>query len=205
MIAAIMIAAITIAWLNFVVLVISTLLTLYFYVKSVGPAALEQKIGPEAYKKCTRYRFIAGLFMGVVTINYILYVFFPLPIPLPATFPWSWGVSALIAVIIAIPAGYIWIRGMRDAGEETMVVKKEHAMYGGIYQKIRHPQAVGEMPFWWVIAFVLHSPLLVLYSFVWIPIFIAMCWAEERDLLIRYGEAYREYQKRTGFLIPRRH
>ena len=199
-----MIAAIIIAWLNFVVLVISTLLFLYFYVKSAGPAALEEKIGPEAYKKCTQYRFIASLFWGVATINYIVYVFFPLPIPLPQTFPWRWWVSALIAVIITIPAGYIWIRGMQDAGEETMVVKKEHTMYGGIYQKIRHPQAVGELPFWWVMAFVLHSPFLVLYSFVWVPIFIMMCLAEEKDLLIRYGEAYAEYQKHTGFLFPKK-
>ena len=192
-----------IAWLNFIVLIISTLLTLYFYVKSVGLAALEQKIGPEAYQKCTRYRLISGLFMGVVTINYILYVFFPLPIPLPPTFPWNWWVSILIAVIIATPSGYIWIRGMKDAGEETMVIKKEHAMYGGIYQKIRHPQAVGELPFWWVMAFALHSSFLVLYSFVWIPIFIAMCKAEERDLLIRYGEPYAEYQQQTGFMFPK--
>jgi protein-S-isoprenylcysteine O-methyltransferase Ste14 len=192
-----------IAWINFTVLIISTLLTLYFYVKSVGPAALEQKIGPGAYKKCTQYRSIAGLFMGVVTINYILYVFFPLPLPLPMTFPWRWWVSALIAVVIAIPSGYVWIRGMKDAGEETMVVKKEHTMYGGIYQKIRHPQAVGEMPIWWVIAFLLHSPFLVLYSFVWIPIFIVMCKAEERDLLIRYGEPYAAYQKQTGFMLPK--
>jgi protein-S-isoprenylcysteine O-methyltransferase Ste14 len=199
-----MIAATLVAWINFLVLIIATLLTLYFYVKSVGPAALEQKIGPVAYKKCTKYRSISGLFMGVVTLNYILYAFFPLPIPfLPATFPWSWWVSALIAVVIAIPSGYIWVRGMRDAGEETMIIKKEHTMYGGIYQKIRHPQAVGEMPIWWVMAFLLNSPFLVLYSFVWIPIFIAMCKAEERDLLIRYGEPYAEYQKHTGFMIPR--
>ena len=193
-----------ISWLNFAVLIVSTLFTLYFYVKSAGPAALEQKIGPAAYQKCTRYRFIAGLWMGVATVNYILYVFFPLPIPLPLTFPWGWWVSALIAVIIAIPSGYLFGRGMRDAGEETMVIKKEHTMYGGIYQKIRHPQAVGEMPLWWVIAFLLNSPFLVLYSFVWIPIFIAMCKAEERDLLIRYGEPYAAYQQQTGFLMPKR-
>jgi len=39
---------------------------------------------------------------------------------------------------------------------------------------------------------------------VGILVFIVTCWAEERDLLIRYGEAYAEYQERTGFLIPRR-
>ena len=192
-----------IAWINLIILIIATFLTLYFYVKSVGPAALEQKIGLAAYKKCTQYRFLSGLLMGVVTINYIVYIFYPLPIPLAPTFPWSWWVSVLIAVVIAIPSGYVWIRGMKDAGEETMLVKKEHSMYGGIYQKIRHPQAVGELPFWWVIAFLLHSPFLVLYSFVWIPIFIAMSLAEERDLLIRYGKAYAQYQKRTGFMFPK--
>ena len=54
------------------------------------------------------------------------------------------------------------------------------------------------------LAFLLHSPFLVLYSFVWVPIFIMMCLAEEKDLLIRYGEAYAEYQKHTGFLFPKK-
>jgi protein-S-isoprenylcysteine O-methyltransferase Ste14 len=193
-----------IAWINVAVLVLSTLLTLVFYVKSAGPAALEKEIGPDAYNKCTRYRFIAAAFMTIASINYVLYFFFPLPLPLPESFPWLWWVSALIAIVIAIPAGYVWYRGLRDAGQETMFPHKEHTLYGGIYEKIRHPQALGELPFWWVLAFALHSPFLVLYSFVWIPVFLLMVLAEERDLLIRYGQAYEEYRQRTGFLIPRR-
>jgi protein-S-isoprenylcysteine O-methyltransferase Ste14 len=191
-----------IAWINAVVLVISTLLTLVFYVKSAGPAALEKEIGPSAYQKCTRYRLIASVFMTLAGINYVVYFFFPLPLPLPATLPWPWWVSALIAVAIAVPSGYVFCRGLKDAGEETIMVKKEHTMYGGIYEKIRHPQALGELPFWWVIAFLLHSPFLILYSFVWIPIFVLMCLAEERDLLLRYGKAYEEYMQRTGRFFP---
>lgn len=192
------------AWINLAVLIVSTLLTLYFYVKSVGPATLEQEIGPIAYRRCTTYRFISGLMMSLASLCYIVYFLFPLPVPLPRTFPWSWWLSALVAVIIAIPAGYLMYRGMRDAGEETMVVKKEHTLYGGIYEKIRHPQAAGELPFWWVLALLLNSPFLVLYSFVWIPIFILMCLAEERDLVIRYGEAYEQYREHTGFLLPKK-
>lgn len=192
------------AWINLAVLIASTLLTLYFYVKSVGPATLEQEIGPIAYRRCTTYRFISGLMMSLASLCYIVYFLFPLPVPLPRTFPWSWWLSALVAVIIAIPAGYLMYRGMRDAGEETMVVKKEHTLYGGIYEKIRHPQAAGELPFWWVLALLLNSPFLVLYSFVWIPIFILMCLAEERDLVIRYGEAYEQYREHTGFLLPKK-
>jgi protein-S-isoprenylcysteine O-methyltransferase Ste14 len=193
-----------IAWTNFAVLVLCTLLFTYFYVKSDGPAALEARIGPRAYPLCSRYRIIASVLMTVATVNYVIYFFYPLPIPLPEAFPWPWWVSALVALAIAIPSGYLFVRGMHDAGEETMVPRKEHALYGGIYEKIRHPQAAGELPFWWVIAFLLHSPFLVLYSLVWIPIFVGICVAEERDLVLRYGEAYEEYRARTGFLLPRR-
>ena len=193
-----------IAWINLAVLVLSTLLTLVFYVMSAGPAALEKRIGPDAYGRCACYRLISSAFMTIASINYVLYFFFPLPLPLPASLPWPWSVSALIAVAIAIPSGYVWYLGLKDAGQETMLPNKEHTLYGGIYEKIRHPQALGELPFWWVLAFALHSPFLVLYSLVWIPVFLLMVLAEERDLLIRYGRAYEEYRKRTGFLIPRR-
>lgn len=193
-----------IQWINFGVLILSTLLFLYFYVRSAGPAALEDKIGPRAYKDCTRYRIVASVLMTVATVNYVLYCFYPLPIPLPTTFPWPWWVSALIALVIAVPSGYLFYRGVKDAGEETMIIRKDHTLYGGIYEKIRHPQAMGELPFWWVIAFLLHSPFLALYSLVWIPIFVAICVAEEQDLLIRYGDAYEEYRARTGFLLPRK-
>jgi len=193
-----------IEWINFASLLLSTFLTLTFYVKSVGPAALAERIGEGAYKRCTIYRVLASVFMTIAMANYVIYVFYPLPISLAQTFPWSRWVSILMAVLIALPSGYIWFRGMKDAGEETMIVKEEHTLYGGIYEKIRHPQAVGEMPFWFVIAFLLHSPFLVLYSIVWVPIFWIMCMAEEKDLLIRYGKAYEEYQKQVGAFFPKR-
>ena len=193
-----------IAWINLVVLVVCALLVLVFYVKSVRPAALEKKIGPAAYTKCTRYRTLSGVFMILALLGYVVYVFYPLPVGLPTTFPWRWWVSAVIAAAIALPSGWLFYRGVKDAGEETMRPKREHTLYGGIYNKIRHPQAAGELPFFWVFAFLLHSPFLALLSFIWVPIFLLMSLAEEKDLALRYGEAYEEYRKRTAFFIPRR-
>jgi protein-S-isoprenylcysteine O-methyltransferase Ste14 len=193
-----------ISWLNFIVLLISTFGVLYFYVKSAGPARLERKIGPIAYKRCSLYRIIAGIFMGIASANYILYAFYPLPIGLSDTFPWSYWVSALIAIAILIPSGTMMLRGTLDAGEETMIPKKEHTLYGGIYQRIRHPQAAGEVFLWWVIALFCHSPFLVVYSLIWLPIFYWMCVAEERDLVLRYGQPYIEYQEHTGMFFPKR-
>ena len=194
-----------IAWINFIVLLLATVLTVIYYVKSAGPAALEQKIGAEAYTKCTRYRALSGIFMTLAGVNYVVYAFYPIPLPLPRTFAWPYWVSALIAVIIAIPSRILWFWGMKDAGEETMLVKKEHTLYSGIYQKIRHPQAAGEVWYWWVFAFLCNSPFLVIYSAIWLPLFHWMSIAEERDLLIRYGDRYEAYMKNTGMYFPKRH
>ena len=192
-----------IPWLNFGVLIIATLLTFYFYMQSARPAQLEKKIGEVAYEKCGRYRIIASVFEMIAIGNYVIYNYYPLPISISRTFPWSYWTSFLIAVIIAIPSGYVMIRGVLDAGEESLIPKKKHRLYGGIYKKIRHPQTMGELPLWWALAFFLNSPFLALYSIVWIPIFLAMVFAEEKDLLIRYGDEYAEYQRRTGFIIPK--
>jgi len=69
-----------IAWSNFAVLIVPTLLLLYFYVKSVSPASLEKKIGKVAYAKCRHYRLIALTFEIVAVANYIIYFFYPLPV-----------------------------------------------------------------------------------------------------------------------------
>jgi protein-S-isoprenylcysteine O-methyltransferase Ste14 len=192
-----------IAWINFVVLLLVTLLTAISYVMSAGPAALERKIGVDAYATCTRYRAASGIFMTLAGVSYVVYAFHPLHLPLPRVFPWPYWVSALIAVAIALPSGHLWVRGMIDAGEETMMVKKRHQMYGGIYKRIRHPQAAGEVWYWWVFAFLCNSPFLAIYSLVWLPLFHLMSRAEERDLIIRYGKDYELYMKSTGMYLPK--
>lgn len=193
-----------IAWVNFGVFLCAALLMLYFYVRSAGPAALEKKIGKIAWARCKWYRLLASGFELVAVVNYVIYYFYPLPISLPRTFPWDYWISLIIAVAILIPGGYLMYLGLRDAGEESLAPKKEHRLFGGIYRRMRHPQATGEVTLWWVAAFMLNSPFLALISFIWLPIFYIMCLAEERDLVLRYGERYLEYKRKTGFLIPKR-
>ncbi|MBN1690373.1 MAG: isoprenylcysteine carboxylmethyltransferase family protein [Dehalococcoidia bacterium] len=196
--------AVMIAWINLAVLIVSAVLFLYFYIKSVGPAALERKIGEVAYARCKQYRLIASAFESIALLNYIIYFFYPLPLSLPLTFPWEYWISVLIALGIGIPGGWLMTKGLIDAGEESLAPKKEHTLYGGIYKKIRHPQAAGEVTLWWVASFMLNSPFLAIISFLWLPVFYIFCRAEEKDLVIRYGEAYLNYMKNTGFVLPRR-
>ena len=193
-----------IEWLNFLALIGATILFLYFYVKSASPARLEKKIGEAAYPKCMRYRLIASAFESLTVVNYVVYFFYPLPIGLPLVLPLPYWASVLIAIVILIPSLYLMYIGMRDAGRETLEPKKEHTLYGGIYETIRHPQAIGESFMWFPFAFFLNSPFLVLYSFIWFPILYIMCLAEEKNLVIRYGQPYLEYRERVGFLIPKK-
>ena len=117
-------------------MLISVYLFSYFYIKSVSPAALEKKIGKAAYLKCGRYRIAASVFEIIVIINCIVYFFYPLPVSIPRVFPWSWWISVLIAALIVIPAGYLFVKGIKDAGKEAMIPEKEHILYSGIYKKI---------------------------------------------------------------------
>ena len=193
-----------IEWINFVILIISTVLMTFFYIKSVRPAQLEKKIGEIAYRKCGIYRIIASFFELIVIVNYILYFFFPLKILLPQFFIWDYWISVILSIIILVPCLYIMLIGVRDAGREALFPDKEHTLYKGIYEKIRHPQALGEVFIWWAVALILNSPFLFLYSIVWFPIFYWFCKAEEKDLIIRYAKSYINYKNRTGMFFPKK-
>ena len=77
-------------------------------------------------------------------------------------------------------------------------------MYGGIYEKIRHPQSLGEVWVGHIISLILNSTFLFLFSFLWIPVFYYMSVVEERDLILRFGTPYSEYRERTGMYFPKR-
>lgn len=193
-----------IPWLNLALLLVASLLLLLFYVSSASPAGRARVEGPAAYAAAGRDRVIAGIFEGIAAAGYVIYFFHPLPAPLPRTFPWPWPVSILVALLIGVPAAALMVAGIRAAGAETMRPSPEHGLYGGIYRRIRHPQAAGEVWLWWAMAFLLNSPFLALFSFIYIPVFLVMCWAEEQDLLLRYGEPYARYLRATPAFWPRR-
>jgi len=190
-------------WINFIVMISSSFLLTIFYIKSVQPALLEKKIGEVAFKRCYYYRIIASSFMGIILITQIIYFYYPLLMIFPRFFPWDYWALFLIAILIAVPSLIIMFKGVRDAGKETIKPSRNHILYGGIYNKIRHPQAIGELGIWWIVPFLLNSPFLCVFSLIWIPIFYLFCVYEEKDLRLRYGEAYIEYKKKTGMIFPK--
>ena len=180
------------------------LISSVFYIMSISPAALEQQIGAISYEKSARYRKIATVAYYLMFLNYVIYYFYPLSTPLPDFFPWEYWMTAVVATGIFLPSICLMYIGARDAGEETLTPKREHTLYGGIYEKIRHPQALGEVWLGLVIGLYLNSPLLAVLSLVFFPTFYYFCIIEERDLVIRYGQDYIDYREKTGMFIPKR-
>lgn len=192
-----------IAW--FIITFMFVLIAIFtgLYIRSVSPASLELKYGERAYMHCGRVRGISILILVLVMISYLVYDIFPLPIPHMENFPWPYLVSVILAILITIPTTYMVVTGMKDAGEEAIQPDKESGIFKGIYQQIRHPQT-WEYFYFFAIALLLDNPFLLVFSFVWLPLMYLMMRAEEKDLLIRLGDEYKEYMRRTGRLLPKR-
>jgi protein-S-isoprenylcysteine O-methyltransferase Ste14 len=190
-------------WLNFGILILSLFLFCYLYTLSIQPVKREERKGKKAWNQCMRLRLIAGLFEFFIFINLILWIWFAIPIINWQISP-DYIIGILIGILITIPCLIIMLKGMKDAGKESLQPSQETEMYGGIYNYIRHPQTLGEFPLFIAIAFMVNSWCLVILMSLFVVIYVPiMIYYEENDLLRRFGENYKEYQKRTGALIPK--
>ncbi|MFW9984305.1 MAG: methyltransferase family protein [Candidatus Odinarchaeota archaeon] len=192
-----------IAWSNFVILNIASVFCWYFYILSVQPVTRSEKYGDQAWTMAKRHRLITSVLMGIISVNMILWFWFPIPELAWPVHP-IWLFSILIGIILAFVFTPIVIKGAIDAGKEAMEPSQSTEMFGGIYNYIRHPQTVGEMPWFVIIALFINSLFLTIWAIIMIiivtPIIIHY---EEKDLIKRFGDKYREYQKRTGAILPR--
>lgn len=192
-----------IEWINFLSLLASIFLFCYLYTLSLQPKKRSESRGEGAWKECARFRSIAGLFEFLIVLNTVLWIWFPIPF-LEIRIHSNYFVGIIIGLVIMIPGIIITVKGMIDAGSETMKPSDETEMYGGIYDYIRHPQSLGEFPLFVAIGFFTNSWTMVLILTLFVVIYIPiMIHYEEEDLIRRFGDSYRQYQQRTGALIPK--
>jgi protein-S-isoprenylcysteine O-methyltransferase Ste14 len=82
--------------------------------------------------------------------------------------------------------------------------QRRHALAGtGAYRYVRHPQYVGFILI--MFGFLLQWPtLLTLAMFpVLVVMYVRLAWAEEREALKEFGDAYQRYRTRVPAFIPR--
>lgn len=113
------------------------------------------------------------------------------------------AVSMIIGYAIVIPGVLLLITGWREvyhARKENRLAKE------GSYSIVRHPQYTGIL----LAIFgegVVHWP--TVFSLAAIPIiviaYLVLARKEERDMVKRFGEEYREYQRRVPMFFPHWH
>lgn len=176
-----------------------------FYILSVRPAQLEIKIGEKAYKRCALLRQISFVGMGLSMLLEVLYFFFPLDIGLPLRLInglAGWIISAVLGIAFTVFATII-IKKVSKVATDSFTPQKKNEMFGGIYNKIRHPQAIADISYWFAFAFLFNSTFLLVIAVIWVPINYLLVLAEEKDLRIRYGQSYINYMKQTNRFIPK--
>jgi protein-S-isoprenylcysteine O-methyltransferase Ste14 len=192
-------------WINFALLNHSMLLFTICYGISLMPATRSEKVGERAWKESKTLRLVASVFELLFIVCIILWHWFPIPEIDWKIFSTHWWIGLIIFSVIFIPGLIIMIKGVVDAGSETLTPSEENKMYGGIYKYIRHPQTIGEIPMFVALAFALNSWFLVLYTLIFVVIYTPLImYLEEKDLVKRFGDDYRQYQRDVGALLPKR-
>jgi protein-S-isoprenylcysteine O-methyltransferase Ste14 len=190
-------------WINFSLLIVSLILFSVLYGISIIPATLSKRRGEKVWKVCRNLRIVASFFEAIVLVSVILWNWYPVP-QLNWNIFQQWWIGLIIGTLIIISGGIIVLIGLKDAGKETLTPSQDTEMYGGIYKYIRHPQTTGEMPMFPALALALNSWFLVILLTVFIIIYIPIIqYFEEKDLVERFGNSYKQYQKNTGAFLPK--
>jgi protein-S-isoprenylcysteine O-methyltransferase Ste14 len=174
-------------------------------------------LAPDNWKEWTR----AGVLQAFIIAFYAEMYGFPLTIYFLARYfglDLAWGeggnlwaqfFGTPVAHIIAMVLGYAIV-----FSGATLVVdgwrrihaarRQEKLMTDGVYARVRHPQYTGLF----LIIFgegIVHWPTIVSVAAFPIIVFAYTMLArkEEKQMLIKFGDKYREYQRRVPMFIPR--
>ena len=121
--------------------------------------------------------------------------------PLPGWLPWL-GVIAFAGGLVLL-----W-RSHRDLGRNwspTLETIPDHTLVtGGVYAHIRHPIYAAVWLMVIAQALMLHNWIGGLAGIaLFLPVYLVRVPKEERMMLGEFGDAYRDYIARTGWIIPR--
>jgi protein-S-isoprenylcysteine O-methyltransferase Ste14 len=121
--------------------------------------------------------------------------------PMPLWLRWIGGVVVCLGIVL-----FGWAhQALGQNWTAILALSKEHEMVqNGPYRYVRHPMysaffvigiGFGLLSANWLIGIIYLAPLLVMYA--------TRVSTEEKMMIDRFGDSYREYMKHTGRLFPR--
>jgi protein-S-isoprenylcysteine O-methyltransferase Ste14 len=115
------------------------------------------------------------------------------------------GTVLLIFGVMFITWGVTSLGRVRAQGGEIGASPRTATIVtSGAYAYCRHPQTRGFIFATPAFALIFDFVPLLLVAVIYTPLQLALLVYEERELLRRFGDRYREYHARVRFIIPRR-
>jgi len=160
-----------------------------------------------------RWRRVRRPFLYIVPLWLLCYLFFGV-----LTFPfariqlydnWPARVAGAVLILAAVATYRAVGRAKRFTGaqlvgrSEVEQNQEQRLVTEGMHARVRHPiylAALLMISGWTVLSGLLADHILLAWSLIAFPVMIAL---EERELVARFGEPYREYRKRVPAIIPR--
>lgn len=112
----------------------------------------------------------------------------------------AWTVSQIVGMAVAVPAFCLWALARLQLGKSFSISAQAKGLVThGLYSKIQNPVYVFGGIFIAAVIVFIGRPLWLLVFLVLIPMQVMRIRAERRVLEEKFGDAYREYRKRTWF------
>lgn len=130
----------------------------------------------------------------------------------PVALPFTKGPKIAIPTPIAITIGIILliinfvikILAQKRIGALPTLKKKAKLVTTGIYGIVRHPLYMSNGLLAIGMAILLKSVYAILFSIPYSLLYLVIIYFEEKDLLEKYGEGYKEYKKKVKWkMIPK--
>jgi protein-S-isoprenylcysteine O-methyltransferase Ste14 len=140
--------------------------------------------------------FMAGLVAFLIDPSYMAWASFPLP---------GWARWLGVVLGVATPALVIWtFRTLGHNLTDTVVTRRDATLVtNGPYRWVRHPFylafAIGVIANTLVTA----NAFLAIFGTAAFLMIVARTSIEERKLIERFGDSYRDYMQHTGRFLPR--
>jgi protein-S-isoprenylcysteine O-methyltransferase Ste14 len=111
-----------------------------------------------------------------------------------------WTTHQTVGMAIAVPAFCLWALARLQLGRSFAIsAQAKELVTHGLYSKIQNPVYVFGTIFFAGLFVFFNRPALFLLFLILVPLQCIRIRAERRVLEAKFGDAYREYRKRTWF------
>ena len=159
------------------------------------------KWGKGGYSTIFTFTSVLTLVIAFLSMNFWNWLYFIFNPSLIQPLLFISGIAlAIVGVFIAAKASQvISVSTVADMRTD----RKPELITDGLYARIRHPLYLATVMGFAAVALIYPFPIVITFVLCMIAYTLIGAFFEERKLVIHYGDAYRDYRKHAGFILPK--